>query len=514
MPRPANLSAAGNSAYPRCNPNERGATVILFSFLLVSVLAPLIGFAIDGSICYWMKAKLSSSVDAAALAAARSLSLASSSSQLQAQGAAVGAQYFSANLQPGTMGSSLVNFNGQTSPVITVTETTAQVSGGQMAQVINVSVSASVSVPLYFLRLLGYQAATLSDTGQSTRRNTNLIMVLDRSYSMQQAGVCSQVASNAQQFIDNYFVEGRDTVALVTFQSTANVDFSYNTTFKNSINNLLGQMVCTGYTTTAEALYKAYQQIQAINQQSALNVIVMLTDGQPDSIVANFPIKTYADTRYDPFNTSTYMNTPPSGCLPTVTLSGVLTDALGAPDATGYTAGVFPDTATAISYSSPYIVPTSTISAQNCAFTNASNYPTYTADVRLDVAYLPATDIFGNSFTAYKPLQTYPSGSPYAGKIFVDTPVTVMNAATNAAYNMAATIRTSPYKVVIYTIGLGGTQYQQIDTDFLMRVANDPTLPSSEFRSGQPVGSYHYATPSNLATVFAQIASQMLHLSQ
>src|ERR1700761_1075017 len=176
MPPPANLSAARNSARPRCRPNERGATVILFSFLLISVLAPLIGFAIDGSICYWMKAKLSSSVDAAALAAARSLSLASSSSQLQAQGAAVGAQYFSANLQPGTMGSSLVNFKGQTSPVITVTETTAQVSGGQMAQVINVSVSASISVPLYFLRLLGYQAATLSDTGQSTRRNTNLIM--------------------------------------------------------------------------------------------------------------------------------------------------------------------------------------------------------------------------------------------------------------------------------------------------------------------------------------------------
>jgi hypothetical protein len=78
---------------------------------------------------------------------------------------------------------------------------------------------------------------------------------------------------------------------------------------------------------------------------------------------------------------------------------------------------------------------------------------------------------------------------------------------------MAATIRTSQYKVVIYTIGLGGTQYQQIDTDFLMRVANDPNLPSSEFNSAQPVGSYHYATPANLATVFSQIASQMLHLS-
>jgi Flp pilus assembly protein TadG len=487
---------------------ERGATLILFSFMLTSVLIPIIGLAIDGSICWWMKTKLSSAVDAAALAAARSLSLASSASQLQSTGATVGTQYFNANFPAGVMGTTLSKIGGQTSPVITVVDTNAQV--------ITVTVQAVIQVPMYFLRIFGYKSVTLGDAGQSTRRNTNIIFVLDRSYSMQQAGVCSQVASNAEAFI-NTFVEGRDTLGLITFQTTANVDYAPSTTFKTATTNLLNTMVCTGYTSTAEALSLAWQEIQTINQPAALNLIFLLTDGQPDSFAAQFPIKTYADTRYDPINTSTYEETPPSGCLAAVsasnaTLTGVLTDALGSPDATGYTAGIFADVGTAINYSSPYILPTSTISAAGCAFPNSSNYPTYTAYARMDLAYLPALDLHNNALTGYKTLDYYPAGSPYAGQPRIDTPVSVMNAATNAAANMANTIRSNG--IYIYTVGLGGTPEQAIDSDFLMRVANDPLLPASEFNPNQPVGHFAYANASSLASVLAAVASQILHLSQ
>jgi von Willebrand factor type A domain len=337
---------------------------------------------------------------------------------------------------------------------------------------------------------------------------------------MVQAGVCSQVASASEQFI-NDFVEGRDTVGMVTFQSTANVDFAPAQTFKTAINTLLSQMQCTGYTTTAEALYKAYVQLQNLNQPSALNVIVMFTDGIPDSFVGTFTPKTYSDTRYDSFNYSTNEQMPPtavpasasySGCLPTDTLTGVITDTSGQAGTTGYTGGIYPDTPTAISYQSPYILPASVITAPGCAFTNPSNYPTYSVSVRQDIPYLPQTDYYGSSLTGYKPLDYYPAGSPYANMARIDTPNSVMNAATNAANNMANTIRNSGY--YIYTIGLGGTSYQPIDTDLLMRIANDPLLPSSEYNSSQPTGHFVYTTASGIAQAFSEVESLMLHLSQ
>jgi Flp pilus assembly protein TadG len=491
---------------------ERGATLILFSLLLSSLLIPIIGLAIDGSIIWWMKTKLSSAVDASALAAARSLNLASNSSQLQTTAATVGAEYFTANFPAGVMGTTLSKISGQTSPVITVDSTNDQI--------IKVTVQAVISVPTYFLRILGYKSVPLGDKGQSTRRNTNIIFVLDRSYSMQQAGVCSQVAANAEGFI-NTFVEGRDTLGLVTFQTAAYVDFAPSTTFKTATTNLLNTMVCTGYTSTAEALWTAWQEIQTINQPAALNLIFLLTDGQPDSFAADFPIKTYADTRYDPINTSTYEQTPPSKCVVSAsnsTLRGVITDALGSPDATGYTAGIFANVGKPLNYSSPYILPTSTIAATGCSFTNSSNYPTYTAYARMDLAYIPATDIHGNALTTgYKTLDYYPAGNPYYNQAHtnqarIDTPKSVMYAATNAAADMANTIRSNG--IYIYTVGLGGTPEQAIDSDFLMRVANDPLLPASEFNANQPVGHFAYANASSLASVLAAVASQILHLSQ
>jgi len=42
--------------------------------LTAMVMIPMIGLAIDGSILYWTKAKLSAAVDAAALAVGRDLS--------------------------------------------------------------------------------------------------------------------------------------------------------------------------------------------------------------------------------------------------------------------------------------------------------------------------------------------------------------------------------------------------------------------------------------------------------
>jgi Flp pilus assembly protein TadG len=51
--------------------SERGASPITFSFVLILVVTPMLGLAMDGAVVFWAKAKLSAAVDAAALAAGR-----------------------------------------------------------------------------------------------------------------------------------------------------------------------------------------------------------------------------------------------------------------------------------------------------------------------------------------------------------------------------------------------------------------------------------------------------------
>src|SRR5689334_20997662 len=76
---------------------ERGAALIMFTMLTALVLIPLVGLAIDGSILYWTKAKLSAAVDAAALAVGRDLSANSNT---------VAQTYVYANLPQGWLGTS------------------------------------------------------------------------------------------------------------------------------------------------------------------------------------------------------------------------------------------------------------------------------------------------------------------------------------------------------------------------------------------------------------------------
>jgi Flp pilus assembly protein TadG len=480
---------------------ERGAAFILLILVFMLVLLPVIGLAIDGSICYWMKTKLSAAVDASALAGARSLSSAASPLTYSSTASAVANEYFSANFPPGYMGTSVVGGN----PVTTVNTS--------LAHEIQVTVAGTISVPLYFLRILHVNTATIAATGQSTRRDAVVMLVLDRSYSMQQAGVCGQLITAAEGFVNN-FVEGRDEVGLITFQSSAHLDYPPSTTFKTGINTLLNGMVCTGYTTTAMALHMAYQQLQSINQPGALNTVVLFTDGLPDSIDATFPIKNYSDTRYDWMNTSSLVTVGASGCYSSDVLSGILTATSGSPDTTGYTSGIYSDAGTTINYAYPSFVPP-TVPAPGCSFPN--NYPNGSAAVREDAAYIPSQDNFGNNTTGYHSLDVFPSGDgSSSGKGRTDTPLGIVDAAMNTTDNQANTIRSdTTYSPVVYTIGLGGTAYQQIDTRLLYRIANDPSNPTAgDYNSSQPAGRFVYCTAGGLGAAFAQIASEILHLSK
>ncbi len=499
---------------------QRGASLLLFSFLVTLVLLPLLGLAIDGAVVFWVRTKLSSAVDAAALAAGRSINVYETQAQNTGTAVTVAQEWFAANYPSGWLGTTVV---GGT-PTVTVqpTQTATQ----------QVNVSASAVVPLYFMRLLGKNSITISAVAQSSRRNLNLVLVLDRSGSMGPAptgsNACPTMIAAAQNFV-SMFTDGFDTLGLVTFSTTANtnpIDYAPTTHFKSSspsLSSVIGTISCTGATSTAQALNVAYQSIQSTGLVSALNVIVLFTDGQPNEIVeTSWPIKTQSDTRrsfYSPWS-STTVNASTCGTWSWwggqnyngVTLAGGFTILLSpgsTPSSTGYTGGVY-DTADSVAINSaPGLISGGVLN--NCAFnTSGSIYG------RQDVAYIPTTDAYGNSTSSgYKGTpDTFTSG-PYAGQIRNDEQIPgVMAAAFNAADNQATTIRNDPtYTIMIYTIGLDGAPDVPIDSTFLERVANDPRSPI--YDSTKPAGFYAYAAnPSALNQAFYQVASQVLRLSR
>jgi len=486
----------------------------MVTFVATFLLIPTIGTCIDGAALYWVKARLSAAVDASALATARSLNVGQTVADQETAARQVGAQYFTANFPTGVMQATVAGG----APTIAINETAVHMR--------IVTVTASATVPTFFMRILGFNKSTVSASGQATRRDSNIMLVLDRSNSMNNSsGSCASMAGDALSFV-NQFVEGRDRVGLVTFQTGAKVDFPPALTFKASLASALGSLRCAGDTSTAQGLYLAYDQIKnTINQPGALNVILLFTDGEPNGVVAKFNIKTKTDTRYDPQNTSQMDNNMgPSSCPGGTQLKGVIADGSleSAADVTGlnqtgYTVAVLDSTGVPISSTAD---PT-TISANGCAFSN-SNWQ-YSIFGRTDIAAIPEQDANGYS-TADRPnlmpaLDRFPlSNANYHGLIRPDMPRTVRWASFNAADSVAQAIRNDlTYTTVIYTIGETGHEPMAMDQDFMKRLANDGTgaVPASNFDATKPQGRFILANnDAELAQAFQQIASQILRLSQ
>jgi Flp pilus assembly protein TadG len=518
---------------------ERGATMVLFTMLIALVIVPFVGLAIDGSIAFWARAKLSAAVDAAALAAGRSINMTQDLAANQTPVIAVGQAWFLANFPTGWLGTTVLN-NG---PLIV--PSTAAMSTQQ------VSVTASASVPLYFLRVAGFNSMTVSATATSSRRSTYVVLVLDRSLSMSynSAGnACPAMQQASVKFV-NMFTERFDTLSLVTYSSTAgpNPDVLPTVSFKTPMATTINKIQCGGFTSMAQALNVAYQSIKTTNLPLALNVIVLFTDGQPNELVGTFPIKTSADTRYGsgslkyPSVNALY-SWPASTCTSDPSTPGYITGGLTAPVISppsarwGLVLGLF-DYQTQV----PVSISASTRSPTNCASNGTLLGPPYTsslgalvtqfpgADIRGDIASVPTTDYYRNKTNA-----GYGVNSPYYGPsvgtsgvpdVFSTPPyanymrpdeenVGVTAAAVNVADYQAQAIRAdTTYNPVIYTIGLGGAPDLPIDATLLERIANDPRSPI--YDSSKATGFFAYASdPSQLNQAFTQVAGQILRLSK
>jgi Flp pilus assembly protein TadG len=561
---------------------ERGIATFLVATSMV-VLIPILGLAIDGGVAFVVRTRLSAAMDSAALAAGRGINLADTVANAQAQATTQATNFFNSNFPPGYMNTDPATANRVITPSFSLSTDTG---------LLTIGITGTVKAPTYFMKWLGYGNLPVSATGTATRKNLVMEIVLDKSSSMgsrdsavgtipssinSSSSSCEAMVYSTAQFT-NYF-SPYDKIGEISFDYTAYDDYTASTNFwssSNGVNSKIANIQCGNNTNTTAALYKAYQDIKAVNEPLAQNVIVLFTDGVPNGVNASFPLRTSVDSRYGGDSSITPTSGLASACYsdPTTvctnmpvctttagTVSGVIAQWAAFNVNGGTRAGPFKMISTDSSPSLPS-------SASGCP-NSGTGFTSQT------IAYIPDTDYFGNSTSGpWEGLSsgdawlyqvnshTAPSGTPitsgnsatknlgalwssysttgagyatnkfqsgaYSGKFRPDTPNSIGVTSMNTAANMAATIRAdTSYNITIDTVYLQGNGSDPVDRSFLQIVSNQKTIQPIIYDStASPYSNSYYvsteqqgiwaATTSalQLQSMFQQIASSLLRISQ
>jgi Flp pilus assembly protein TadG len=473
--------------------SQRGTA---FAYLGVTLFA-LVGFtglAVDLGRSYVTKSNLSKAVDAAALAAARTIGQGQSAARDEAN------KIFNVNFPNGYLGVTSV----QNPPLIdfSVAADDSNV----------ITVSSRAVLPTTFMRVAGFRDINVAASGQATRRLVDLAFIVDHSGSL--SSEYDAVKSAAQQFV-SYFDPDKDRVALVMFATSTVIMDPINTGghgFDKSslLNHIGGDGIAFVSTATAEGLYAGWDQLRSVSSgsQAGLRVVVLFTDGAPNTFSGQFSVK------------------PCHGC------SGALVPTTGALFTSDYrlASGDKPEVrGLGTIYGTPSDTSLHYVSPTNSNYTSGTNSNTLV--VNPDIPGLPLASLHPthSSWGIPTGFNLYDSSLPGQRVLVGGTgsgyPDHVQNA-NNAARNLAEIIAnaaradtsgSSPIR--IYTLGLGdllnqnGGSVPETGTSILMRIANDPASPS--FNPSQAEGKYYFAgDTSQLASAFEAIRNQIIRLSQ
>jgi Flp pilus assembly protein TadG len=474
---------------------RRGFILLTYAIMLFFTLA-MIGLAVDAGTMYVIQGRLSAAVDAAALAAGRSVNLGTTLSAAEAAATATATQFFNANFPNGFLGTGAMNL---TTPALTQ-QTDAN---GNPTGVLNIQVTATVPAPTYFMQIFGIKTVNVAATGTATRRSTVMIIVLDISSSMNAGSpttACDTMKSAVQSFLTNF--SPYDTIGVITFTYTARVLYAPSANFGDgTLNTDLASLSCSDNTNTTSGLWLAYEQIKSVGLPLAYNTIVLFTDGSPNGISANFPVRTQSDTRYGHDVGGTCSSLTATCTMPVLctgsasqTVTGTMPQGSGQTD-TGYTTGLFNAVNTDSGPSYPGTCSSSLVN------TMASEY------IRQLVAYIPDFDKYGNS-THGVPATSTPPTCP--GSTCTVATVTLKSTGTNYTYDtrdfweyQVNNVCTGATGAAATACSKDSTAGQQYEGGVWSSFPSPPTPPSSGsnfFTSGPYTG---YMRPDQPNTVVA-----------
>src|SRR5580704_17694122 len=195
--------------------NQRGMAIFFYATMLIFVIG-CVGLAVDVGTIYMIRARLVASVDAAALAAGRSVNLANTVPQATTNATNTANQFFAANF-PNQY------FNSIGTPTVTPTFTQEPDVNGNPNGILDISVAASVAAPTYFMNIFNVSSINVAATGTASRRGVVLMLVLDQSSSMGSGAgsPCEVMKAAAQNFVTLF--SPFDQIGLVTFDYTAHM---------------------------------------------------------------------------------------------------------------------------------------------------------------------------------------------------------------------------------------------------------------------------------------------------
>jgi len=459
----------------------------------------MLGLLFDGTMMFIIKSRLQGAVDGAALAGARALARGADSPTQTAAAQAAAISYVNLNYSTGYFFSSNLVVGTPTVDLSVQYQRT-------------VTVLANATYPGLFTGFLHLGSTTVYATASSTRKDVNVVMVVDRSGSLALSDSCEPLMAAASNFV-NQFASGRDNIGLVTFASSTYVNFPIANTFDTAspnVSTMIDSISCAGSTSSAMALWIGYDQLVGLNQPGALNVLLFFTDGQPTGVVFAMPVANSSPcTSYTHGSSVAGAKGTITGLYNTYTN---VTEFFGILNQTGVTgSNGLQD------IENDDLLPAT--NSNGCAYYSgwSENDTANNMGVTSDFVGVPTTDIYGDSAnTAYQSVTL--NG---AGLIDINNNNNAQAMALNAADSAATSIRagaTDPNynrglsNILIYSIGLGNAAIPA-SPEFLERVSND--IRSPIYNSSQPQGQYVYAaTTADLQSAFAAVASQILRLAK
>ena len=247
--------------------NESGSVLILVALTLL-VLLGFFALGVEAGRWYLIRAEISKSVDAGALAGAKNIS------NPHVDPRTVAEDFSAANFPTGYM-STPGTGPGKASFVATM-------DGDGKVKVDGKTNSLSVLAQLF-----GKDQVTIGTLGAAQMKNVELMMVLDRSGSM--AGRPMQdLKVAAKSFID-YFqdTQATDRLGLVSFATSSVVDRPMGSNFVTPMKNSIDAMNASGATNPADALAKAggpsgfTDQTGLPPERRKAQFLVFFSDGRP-----------------------------------------------------------------------------------------------------------------------------------------------------------------------------------------------------------------------------------------
>jgi Mg-chelatase subunit ChlD len=238
--------------------DERGAILALLAIGLV-VLLGMAGLVLDSGRAYLVKARLSRAVDAGALAGARARRAGVPAARREAIAVA--------------------RANGVEEER---NETRVQVQFGQNEiGESTVTVTARRVMPTTFMRVLGPRALPIASSATAAVPPIDLVLVIDQSSSLREAGAWEDLQDAARRFVD-YFDQDLDRMALVSYSTRGTTRVPLEAGFGSDVRRAIDAMRSQGFTNMAEGLRLAEDQItdRDVRERSA-KVVVFFTDGLP-----------------------------------------------------------------------------------------------------------------------------------------------------------------------------------------------------------------------------------------